>query len=151
MFSALRSVSARVSLASAFSTSATRRADLAKLTLIGNLIRDPELKQSRNEKEYVVYTVATNSYPPPDVNGERRPSVASYHRVLSFHENPNKYLLTLKKGSKVYVEAGFEIREPEPGADISTPQGQRQIFLRHESIRVLNRAKSTEPSESPEE
>lgn len=65
------------------------------------------------------------------ISTERRPSVASYHRILSFHENPNKYLISLKKGSKVYVEAGFEIREPEPGADASTPQGQRQIFLRH--------------------
>lgn len=88
--------------------------------------------------------------------------MASFHRVLSFHDGPNKYLVGLKKGSKVYVEAGFEIREPEPGADATTPQGQRQIFLRHglsqiyaldtgidisgtlESIRVLNRPKPTE-------
>lgn len=51
--------------------------------------------------------------------------------MLSFNPGQNKYLQTLRAGSKVYVEAGFEVREPEPGADPSTPQGQRQIFLRH--------------------
>ena len=50
---------------------------------------------------------------------------------MSFSEYSNKYLSTLKKGSQVYAEATFEIRDPEPGSDPSTPQGQRQIFLRH--------------------
>lgn len=50
---------------------------------------------------------------------------------MSFSDNANKFLRNMKKGSKVYVEANFELREPEPDADPSTPQGQRQIFLRH--------------------
>jgi len=58
--------------------------------------------------------------------------------VLSFLPGSNKYLQTLKAGSKVYVEAAYEIREPEADADPSTPQGQRQIFLRHESIKVIS-------------
>jgi hypothetical protein len=29
------------------------------------------------------------------------------------------------------VETNFELREPESGTDPATPQGQRQIFLRH--------------------
>jgi len=37
----------------------------------------------------------------------------------------------------VYVEAGFELREPEKDADSATPQGQRQIFLRHGSLHVF--------------
>lgn len=55
----------------------------------------------------------------------------TYHRVLSFQEHANKYLQTLHKGYTVYVEAGFELREPLKDADPTTPQGQRQIFLRH--------------------
>ncbi|KAF8897217.1 hypothetical protein BD779DRAFT_1667225 [Infundibulicybe gibba] len=132
MLSALRAATSRVPRR-AFSTSSSRAADLAKLVLIGNLSRDPEARMTRNDKEYVMYTVATQNYPPPppDANGERRPSTTTWHRILSFQEASNKYIRTLKKGSKVYVEAGFELREPEPGADSSTPQGQRQIFLRH--------------------
>ncbi|KAJ7507448.1 hypothetical protein B0H11DRAFT_1705819, partial [Mycena galericulata] len=113
----------------AFSTS-TRRHDLAKLTLIGNLGRDPEVKMTKNEKEYVSYSVATTNILPPGPDGERVTST-TWHRVLSFLPGSNKYLQTLKAGSKVYVEAAYEIREPEQDADPSTPQGQRQIFLRH--------------------
>lgn len=50
---------------------------------------------------------------------------------MSFNEPANKYIRTFTKGTKVYVEAGFEMREAESGADPSTYQGQRQIFLRH--------------------
>jgi hypothetical protein len=43
----------------------------------------------------------------------------------------NNYLKTLERGARVYVEANFELREPDASADPNTPQGQRQIFLRH--------------------
>ncbi|KAF9468905.1 single-strand binding protein family-domain-containing protein [Collybia nuda] len=148
MFGAIRTASSRSSVR-AFSSSAPRAADLAKLVLIGHLTRDPESRQTKNDREYVTYTVATQNYPPPppDANGERRPSTATFHRILSFSENSNKYLQSLRKGTKVYVEAGFELREPEPGADPLSPQGQRQIFLKHETIRVLNRPRVEEKPE----
>ncbi|KAF8351201.1 hypothetical protein F5887DRAFT_196839 [Amanita rubescens] len=133
--SILRAASVR-----AFSTSSARASDLSKLNLIGTLVRDPEIRLSKNEKEYVSYVVATQNYPPPppDINGERRPATATFHRLLSFSEHANRFLQTLRKGTRVYVEANFELREPEPGADPTTPQGQRQIFLRHDQIRVLS-------------
>ncbi|KAJ6567177.1 single-strand binding protein family-domain-containing protein [Mycena vulgaris] len=136
MLSAIRTASASRATIRAFSTS-TRRHNLAKLTLIGNLGRDPELKTTKNEKEYVSYSVATTNFLPPTAEGERNTST-TWHRVLSFSPSSNKYLQTLKAGSKVYVEAAYEIREPEHDADPSTPQGQRQIFLRHENIKVLS-------------
>lgn len=69
-----------------------------------------------------------------DSLSERRPSTATFHKILSFQDGTNRYLRTLKKGSKVFVEANFELREPEAGADPATPQGQRQILLRHGKI-----------------
>ncbi|KAJ7228961.1 single-strand binding protein family-domain-containing protein [Mycena pura] len=115
-------------LRQAFTTSA-RRNDLAKLILIGNLGKAPELKTTKNDKQYVSYTVATKSPQAPGPDGGTH--FTTWHRVLSFLPGSNTYLQTLKPGSKVYVEAAYEIREPEDGADSSTPQGQRQIFLRH--------------------
>lgn len=74
----------------AFSSTARAAQDLAKITLIGNLGRDPELKQTKNDKEFVScvfldalplehtvirlsisgrYTVATNSIGAPDADG----------------------------------------------------------------------------------
>ncbi|KAJ7499231.1 hypothetical protein FB451DRAFT_1334721 [Mycena latifolia] len=139
MLNAIRTASASRATR-AFSTS-TRRHDLAKLTLIGNLGRDPELKTTKNEKEYVSPRLLPITL--TQSSSERTPST-TWHRVLSFLPGSNKYLQTLKAGSKVYVEAAYEIREPEPDADPSTPQGQRQIFLRHESIRVISQPRNRE-------
>jgi len=62
---------------------------------------------------------------------EKPTQKTTWHRILSFSESNNKWLQTLQKGSKVYVEAAYELKEPDPEADPSTPNGQRQIFLRH--------------------
>lgn len=55
----------------------------------------------------------------------------SWHNIISFSPAQNNYLKTLNKGAQVYVEANFELREPDVNADSSTSAGQRQIFLRH--------------------
>jgi hypothetical protein len=55
----------------------------------------------------------------------------TWHHVVSFNPTQNNYLKSLAKGSRVYVEANYELRDPDPNADPSSPSGQRQIFLRH--------------------
>ncbi|PPQ92362.1 hypothetical protein CVT25_008712, partial [Psilocybe cyanescens] len=135
-------------------SSSSRANDLSKLTLIGYLAKEPEARLTKNDKEYITHPsimqettqISSTSYvvavrnppPPPGPDGERRQSTSTFHRILSFQEGSNKYLRTLKKGSKVYCESTFELKEPAADADPSTPQGQRQIFLRHESIRVIS-------------
>ncbi|KAJ7067972.1 single-strand binding protein family-domain-containing protein [Mycena amicta] len=132
----------------AFSTS-LRRNDLAKLTLIGNLGKAPELKTTKNDKEYVSYAVATNTPTGVTSEGERTYNT-TWHRIHSFAPSTNTYLQTLKAGSKVYVEAAYDIREPDASADPSTPQGQRQIFLRHESIKVVSQPRVKEDEHNSE-
>lgn len=61
----------------------------------------------------------------------RPESRTTWHHIVSFNQGANNYLRTLQKGSQVYVEADYDVREPEHGADPRTPQGQRQINLRH--------------------
>jgi len=153
MFHSIRVAAGHAFSIRAFSTSVPRAADVSKLTLIGTLVRDPDIRHTKNEREFVTYTVATQNYPPPppDANGERRPSTTTFHRLLSFNEHANRFLQTLSKGTRVYVEANYELREPEPGADATTPQGQRQIFLRHEHLRVLSFPKRTTADANVEE
>jgi hypothetical protein len=56
---------------------------------------------------------------------DRPQSTSTWHRLLAFHPGQINYLRTLQKGTRVYVEANYELREP-------TGEGeQRQIFLRH--------------------
>jgi len=140
---ALRAAAASRSFSTrTFSTTMTHASDLSKLSLIGYLAKDPETRLTKNDKEFVSYTVVTKTTLPVNPNGERPAPIPTYHRILCFSESPIKFLSTLKKGTRVYVEANFELREPEPGADPTTPQGQRQIFLRHEQVRVLTFPKS---------
>ncbi|TFY72073.1 hypothetical protein EVG20_g921 [Dentipellis fragilis] len=152
MFAAARSFAATRASTRAFSTTGARSADLAKLILIGRLGKDPEIRTTRTDKEYISYTVATTNYPPPPMNpdGSRPDSKTTWHHILSFNPGANNYLRTLSKGSQVYVEANFELREPDPTADPSTPQGQRQIFLRHENIRVIKGPAHRDPGEADE-
>lgn len=69
-------------------SSSQRYADMAKLTLLGRLVREPESRLTKNDKEYIVYvlykinalcselktlfryTVSTRGFSPPlDANG----------------------------------------------------------------------------------
>ncbi|KAF5322321.1 hypothetical protein D9619_001042 [Psilocybe cf. subviscida] len=139
MLSALRAASSTRMIAS--SAFAQRRAigDMARLTLIGHLARDPELRKTKTDKDYVIYTIATQNYLPPNEDGERPASTATFHRVLSFRPSSYEYLTSLKKGTQVYAETAFEVREADPEADPTTPQGQRQVFLKHQLIRPLRK------------
>ncbi|EJD01252.1 uncharacterized protein FOMMEDRAFT_135490 [Fomitiporia mediterranea MF3/22] len=157
MFNLLRA--ARVDGASQrlFSTTARRSHDVAKLTLVGRLGREPETKLTATNKEYVTYVVATTNYPPPPPNpdGSRPSARTSWHHVYCFMPQSFEYLRTLQRGAHVYVEANYELREPDAAAEPGSFQGQRQIFLRHETIRLLRSPKrhDTEAdaeAESPE-
>ncbi|KAI1789021.1 nucleic acid-binding protein [Ganoderma leucocontextum] len=116
----------------AFSTSSPRAADMAKLCLIGRLGKEPELRYTKTNKEYVAYVVATANSTAPEAE-----PTTTWHHVLSFLPHSSNYLRSLKKGSLVYVEASYEVRQPDANADPNSPEGQRQIFLKHENLRVL--------------
>ncbi|KAG8994764.1 hypothetical protein FRB94_012575 [Tulasnella sp. JGI-2019a] len=133
MFSLARTAFARP--ARAFSTS-TRAQDMARLTLIGRLAKEPEVRTTKTEKEYVAYTIVTKKY-----GHEAQEDVPTFHRILSFHASQNAYLLKMQKGSLVHVEAEYEMREGDRNAEPGSYANQRQIFLRHENIRLLTRPK----------
>ncbi|TCD66819.1 hypothetical protein EIP91_000897 [Steccherinum ochraceum] len=140
MFAATRRVAATRGSTRAFSSTPSRAYDIAKLVLVGRLGKAPELRTTRNGNDYYHYSVATTNYPPPPPgpDGVRPPASTTWHSILSFSAGANNYLKSLQKGSKVFVECSYEVREPDPSADVSSPQGQRQIFLRHESLRLIN-------------
>jgi hypothetical protein len=72
----------------AFSTS-TRKADLAKLTLIGNLGKEPELKITRNEKEYVAYAFVFHQAAGLDhYSGTRSQLVTSFRQITAVSNHP---------------------------------------------------------------
>ncbi|KAJ3561157.1 hypothetical protein NP233_g10367 [Leucocoprinus birnbaumii] len=137
MFSVLRAIRP-ITLAApsrAFSSTARKASDVAKLTLVGNVTKEPEARQSKADKQYYVYTVVTNGL---NINGQgEREYTPTFHRVLCFQPSAFETVSRLKKGSKVFVQADFIVKDPAPDADASTPQGQRQIMLTHDYIKVL--------------
>ncbi|CCA67207.1 hypothetical protein PIIN_01040 [Serendipita indica DSM 11827] len=159
MFSASRSMISRASMRHTFDAFLSRsrplqavRRTLPKLFLVGRLGREPEVRTTKSEKEYVSYVVATTNYPPPppSADGTRPDPGTTWHRVLCFNPNMNNYLRTLTRGTRVYVEANLEVRDPQPDAPAGSSASMRQVFLRHEALRVLDR-KQQPRDESKEE
>lgn len=66
-----------------------------------------------------------------DCSAARPDPGTTWHRILSFNNSANNYLRNLLRGSRVYVEASLEIREPDRDAEPGSPAATRQVFLRH--------------------
>ena len=78
-----------------------------KVILVGNLTRDPELKQTTGGQSIVTFGLATNR---EWVAGNEKKSLAEYHNIAAWGtlaEICGKYL---KKGKLVYVEGYLKTR-----------------------------------------
>ncbi len=82
-----------------------------KVTLIGNLGRDPEVRTAQDGSKIVNISVATSEYWKDKVTGERKDRT-EWHRVVVFNDRlaevAERYL---KKGSKIYVEGQLQTRK----------------------------------------
>ncbi len=84
---------------------------LNKVTLIGNLGRDPEMRSTQDGSRIATFTVATSDTWRDRVSGERKERT-EWHRIVIFNERlaeiAEKYL---RKGSKVYLEGALQTRK----------------------------------------
>ena len=84
---------------------------LNKVTLIGNLGRDPEVRNAADGMKIVQLSVATSETWKDKMSGERKEKT-EWHRVVIFNERlaevAEKYL---RKGSKIYVEGQLQTRK----------------------------------------
>ena len=82
-----------------------------KVTLIGNLGKDPEARSFANGGKVVSFTVATSENWRDKASGERKDKT-EWHNVSIFSEGLAKVAEQyLKKGSKVYLEGQLETRK----------------------------------------
>jgi single-strand DNA-binding protein len=77
-----------------------------KVILLGNLTRDPELKQSAGKKPVCIFGLATNRSWPIKL-GERQ-LATEFHRVVAFDKLAETCQQYLTKGRKVYVEGRLQ-------------------------------------------
>ena len=82
-----------------------------KVILVGNLGRDPEVRNTQNGDPIVNMSLATSESWKDRTTGERREST-EWHRVVIFNENLGRIAQQyLRKGPKVYIEGQLQTRK----------------------------------------
>jgi single-strand DNA-binding protein len=82
-----------------------------KVTLVGNLGKDPEVRRMNNGDAVVLFSVATAETWKDKATGERKERT-EWHNVVIFNEGLGKIAENyLKKGSKVYLEGQLQTRK----------------------------------------
>ena len=79
-----------------------------KVFLLGNLTRDPEMKQSEGKKPMCVFGLATNRGWTTET-GEKREET-EFHRIIAWDKKAETCYQYLKKGRKVHVEGRLQTR-----------------------------------------
>ncbi|PHS76766.1 MAG: single-stranded DNA-binding protein [Robiginitomaculum sp.] len=84
---------------------------LNKVTLIGNLGNDPEIRSMNNGGKVATLSVATTESWKDKQSGEKREKT-EWHRVVIFGDGLVRVAESyLKKGSKVYIEGSLQTRK----------------------------------------
>ncbi|MDG1436819.1 MAG: single-stranded DNA-binding protein [Rickettsiaceae bacterium] len=84
---------------------------LNKVTLIGNLGRDPEIRSTSDGREIATFSIATGESWKDKVTGERKEKT-EWHRVVVFSEGLVRVIKSyVKKGSKLFVEGQMQTRK----------------------------------------
>lgn len=82
--------------------------NLNKAMIIGNMVRDPEMRTTPSGQNVTSFSIATNRVW-NDTNGQKQEKV-EFHNIVAWRrlaEIVNQYL---KKGSKVYIEGRLQTR-----------------------------------------
>jgi len=89
--------------------------DLNKVSLIGNLVADPEAKSLASGQNLAVLRLATN-YTWRDTQSKSKKNRADFHRVIAWGHLADIINTYLKKGSKVFIEGRLQNRSWEDKA-----------------------------------
>ncbi|MFT8645348.1 single-stranded DNA-binding protein [Gluconacetobacter sp.] len=82
-----------------------------KVILVGNLGKDPEVRNSQNGAKIVSLTLATSDSWNDKASGERREKT-EWHRVVIFNERiADVAERFLRKGRKIYLEGSLQTRK----------------------------------------
>lgn len=89
-----------------------------KVTLLGNLGADPEVRMGQDGSKIVTFSIATSEFWNDKQTGERKEKT-EWHRIVIFNDRlsdiAEKYL---RKGSKVYVEGQLQTRQWKDNAGV---------------------------------
>ena len=111
---------------------------LNKVTLIGNIAKDPDIRQTSDGRELANFSLATNEkWKAKDGTPKEK---VEYHKVVVFNQNlVNVVKNYVKKGSKLYVEGQLQTRKwtDNNGVDKYTTEIVLQNF--NSSLQILDK------------
>jgi len=82
-----------------------------KVILVGNLGKDPEIRNTQDGREIASFSVATSESWKDKSTGERKEKT-EWHRVVVFNDALVKVIKNyVKKGSKLYIEGQLQTRK----------------------------------------
>ncbi|TNY20694.1 hypothetical protein DMC30DRAFT_416739 [Rhodotorula diobovata] len=138
MFATIRP--AALSGVRAFSTSRVAARDIAKMTLVGR-IGGVDLREGKNGQQYLTYKVATTDKGRPPKDGEEyQKPPTSWHTIFA-HGQAVDRLQFLEKGTHVFVEADFSVKNVR---DEATGAYSTQILATHDRLVVLKKPTARE-------
>jgi single-strand DNA-binding protein len=84
---------------------------LNKVTLIGNVGKDPEIRSMQDGREVASFSLATSDIWKDKVSGEKREKT-EWHRIVVFSQPLINLIKNyISKGSKLYVEGALQTRK----------------------------------------
>lgn len=108
--------------------------DLNKVTLIGNMVRDPESRSMRTGAQITRFSLATN-YAWQDAKTKAKKEAVDFHNVIAWGKLGEILQQYVKKGSKVYIEGRLRNRSyvAKDGAKRNTTEivADNMIMLGH--------------------
>lgn len=119
-----------------------------KVTLVGNLGKDPEIRRTQSGEPIASFSVATTESWKDKATGERK-NKTEWHNVVIFNDKlaeiAEKYL---QKGAKVYIEGQLQTRKwtDQSGTERYTTEVVLQKF--RGELTLLDKRESTRPPDS---
>ena len=110
---------------------------LNKVTLIGNLGKDPEIRSTNKGEEIANFSLATTERWKDKNTGEKKEKT-EWHKIVVFNSLVSVVKNYVKKGTKLYIEGQLQTRKwtDKSGIDKYTTEIILQNF--NSNLQILN-------------
>ncbi|MDA0310985.1 MAG: single-stranded DNA-binding protein [Gemmatimonadetes bacterium] len=114
-----------------------------KITLIGNVGRDPDIQQTKNGMKVAHFSLATNRR--PQAGSEEEEERTDWHRLTLWNRQAQFAEEHIRTGDRIYVEGRIEYDACERDG-VTIPTAEIQV----NSVVMLSSKAGTQPEEMEE-
>ena len=123
---------------------------LNKVTLIGNVGQDPEIRSTQDGRELANFSLATTENWKDKNTGERQ-SKTEWHRIVVFSQGLVGVIKNyVKKGSKLYIEGALQTRKWTDKSGIEKYTTEIVLQNYNSNLQILNFTNSQDSDQSIE-